>query len=78
MNTASSLIRKVYVLSDEEFMEENKKKIINILQKNSYPRATTKRLIETIESKIRSPNNYRKETVDNTNKKYIGLTYIQG
>ncbi|XP_067618087.1 uncharacterized protein [Eurosta solidaginis] len=74
-NTAIGFIKKVYSLSDQEFMEENKRNIKNILQKNGYPNAVIEAFITAAENKTRNCN-INTEREDNNNKIYIGVTYV--
>ncbi|XP_067617449.1 uncharacterized protein [Eurosta solidaginis] len=76
INTATSMIRKVALLSEKEYIEENMKKTKNILFKNCYPSTFIDRLINNTINRIsQNPDNL---PPDNTNKKYIGVTYIPG
>ncbi|XP_067625777.1 uncharacterized protein [Eurosta solidaginis] len=78
INTATSLIRKIHLLSDGDFIEENKKKIKNILFKNSYPNTLIEKLIINTTQEMDHPNSSNGQTEANTNKTYIGVTYIPG
>ncbi|XP_036320814.1 uncharacterized protein LOC118735267 [Rhagoletis pomonella] len=76
-NTAINLINKIYALSDHEFRKDNGRKIRNILYKNGYPNEAIERLIATAKNKPKAANlNTQPETTNN--KRYTGVTYIQG
>ncbi|XP_067622805.1 uncharacterized protein [Eurosta solidaginis] len=77
LNTAKNLIRKSILLTDHEFMPENKQKIKKILYNNSYPHKLIDKLIENVTNKIRED---KKETQksDEIHQKYIGVTFIPG
>ncbi|XP_067614011.1 uncharacterized protein [Eurosta solidaginis] len=68
INTATSLIRKIHLISDGDFIEENKKKIKNILFKNSYPHTLIEKLIINTIQEMDHPNSSNGQTEANTNK----------
>ncbi|XP_067633768.1 uncharacterized protein [Eurosta solidaginis] len=76
INTTTNLIRKVILLSNEDFLTDNIKQIKKILFKNSYPSSLTDRLIQNTVNRVHQKDNNTQQ--DNTKKKYIGVNYIPG
>lgn len=84
LNTAKNLINKAKVLSDEEFMDENTKRLNNILYNNNYPTSIIQQLLHTAKGR-NTPivnTNDNKQTRNSTSteetKQYMGIAYIRG
>ncbi|XP_036329553.1 uncharacterized protein LOC118741687 [Rhagoletis pomonella] len=74
-NTAINFINKVNSLSDQEFMDQNKRKIRSILCKNGYPNKIIESLLTAAANKITCKSGNTKTKEDNC-KIYTGVTYI--
>lgn len=71
INTAKNFMRRVMTISDKTFHTDSIKKVINILQKNSFPIKIIKRLITEYKTKTKG-----KETREP--KQFKSVTYIPG
>ncbi|XP_067645233.1 uncharacterized protein [Eurosta solidaginis] len=74
-NTIINFISKIYTLSDQEFINHNREKVIHILRKNCYPVNTIENLIQTAINKNKHKN-LNTANSENTKKTYTSVTYI--
>lgn len=72
INTANNFVRRVLSTSDPVFHQNNKKKILEILNKNGFPEATSRGLINKFYNKKQRSNNRDQP------RKYKSVTYVPG